>query len=221
MKKDFDTKPAFFNDDYLKACGNMSWMDFVTGMPHLVFLVTGWKRNGKENACLQSWGSFVGANANDFICILSKVSKHGHMYQSLKETGVCVLNFPSKDIYDRCIKTIGHNGMDDDEITQAGLTAEPAKKVNAPRIRECHLNIECAFLWEHELMEGSDEVTIALQAVNICIESEKYDHGQLGRYGELGYLFQIDQATHPETGDVLPVNTGVLTPLEPIEWIRE
>ena len=36
------------------------------------------------------------------------------MYQSLKETKVCVLNFPSIDIYDRCIKTIGNNQFETD-----------------------------------------------------------------------------------------------------------
>jgi len=59
------------------------------------------------------------------------------MYQSLKETKVCVLNFPSNDIYERCIKTIGNNGFDTDEITVSGLTAENAFMVNAPRIKEC------------------------------------------------------------------------------------
>lgn len=66
---------------------------------------------------------------------MSAVSKSGHMYQSLKETGVCVLNFPSYDIYDRCIKTIEHNEFETNEITAAGLTAERAVKVNAPRIK--------------------------------------------------------------------------------------
>lgn len=42
---------------YLAACGNISWYDFVTAMPSLVFIVTGGKQNGKENACLQSWST--------------------------------------------------------------------------------------------------------------------------------------------------------------------
>ncbi len=69
-----------------------------------------------------------------------------------KRDAVCVLNFPSKDIYDRCIKTIGNNEFETDEITASVLTAEKASKVNAPRIKECFLNMECEFLWEHELL---------------------------------------------------------------------
>lgn len=210
---------GYETEQYLTACGNMSWYDFVTGMPSLVFLVTGWKSNGKENACLQSWSTFAGSGADNFICIMGKVNKGGHMYQSLKETGVCVLNFPSSDIYDRCIKTIGNNQFEADEITVSGLTAEKASKVNAPRIKECFLNIECEFLWEHELCGGSEEVTVALKAVSLCMDSERYDQSKLGRYGEAGYLYQIDQPTNPETGETTPISYGTLEPGAPLEWI--
>ncbi len=204
-------------EQYVAYCGNLSWYDFVTSMPQLVFVVTGWKSNGKENACLHSWSSFMGSGLDNFICILGKVNKGGHMYQSLKETKVCVLNFPSYDIYDRCVKTIGNNQFETDEITASGLTAEKAAKVNAPQIKECFLNIECEYLWEQELFEGSQEVAIAVRAVNICMDSEYYDQTKLGRYGKSGFLFYIDQPTNPETGEITTINYGTLEPGEPIE----
>lgn len=210
-----------FNEQYLQACGNMSWYDFVLAMPSLVFVVTGWKANGKENACLHSWSSFVGSGPNNFICIMNKVDKGGHMYQSLKETGVCVLNFPSNDIYERCIKTIRNNEFNTDEITAAGLTAEPASKVNAPKIKDCFLNIECELLWEHELFPGSKEVAIALNAVNVCMDSDYYDQSKLGRYGKSGYLLYIDQPTNPETGEITEVGPGILEQANAIPWITE
>ena len=140
------------------------------------------------------------------------------MYQTLKETGVCVLNFPSSDIYDRCIRTIGNNQFETDEITASGLTAERAVKVNAPRIKECFLNIECEFLWEHELFEGSHELTIALKTVNICMDSDRFDQSKLGRYGKTGYLYQIDCPTNPETGEKTPIGPGTIEPSNPIQW---
>ena len=227
MKKDISIfeRPGklagYETEQYLTACGNMSWYDFVTAMPSLVFVVTGWKSNGKENACLQSWTNFAGSGADNFICIMGKVHKGGHMYQSLKETRVCVLNFPSNDIYDQCIKTIGNNQFDTDEITASGLTAEKALKVNAPRIKECFLNIECEYLWEHELFEGSQEVAVALKSVNICMDSERYDQNKLGRYGVSGYLFQIDQPTNPETGETTPFGPGIIQQGDPIPWITK
>lgn len=140
------------------------------------------------------------------------------MYQSIKETGVCALNFPSADRYSRCIKTIGNNQFETDEITASGLTAEKAVKVNAPRIKECFHNIECEFIWEHELFKGSRELTIALKAVNICMDSDRYDQSKLGRYGKTGYLFQIDGPTNPETGEITPDGAGALELCDPIEW---
>jgi len=211
-KKDFSSIPDALSAEYCAACGGFSWYDFVTAFPSPVFLVTGRKANGKENACLQSWSTFVGEGTENFVCILGKVYTGGHMYQSLKETGVCVLNFPSLDIYDRCVKTIGGNQWEADEITAAGLTAEPAAKVNAPRIQECFLNIECEFLWEHPLLDGGSNMTVALKAVNICMDSERCDHSKLGRYGEQGYLFQIDQPTNPESGAREPIIGGTITP---------
>lgn len=221
VKKDVSIldRPKRFNEQYLAACGNLSWYDFVIGMPSLVFVVTGWKSNGKQNACLQSWSTFSGSGPDHFICIMGKVDKNGHMYQSLKETKACVLNFPTNDIYDRCIKTIGNNQFETDEITASGLTAEKAAKVNAPRIKECFLNIECTFLWEHELFEGSREVAVALKAVNVCMDSEHYDQQKTGRYGERGFLFQIDQPTNPETGETTPFGPGILEQGKLIPWI--
>lgn len=203
-------------EQYVAYCGNLSWYDFVTAMPALVFVVTGWKSNGKENACLHSWSAFMGSGLDNFICILGKVNKDGHMYQSLKETKVCVLNFPSNDIYDQCVKTISNNQFETDEITASGLTAEKAGKVNAPQIKECFLNIECEYLWEHELFVGSKEVAIAVRAVNICMDSEHYDQTKLGRYGKNGFLFHIDQPTNPETGEITPFSPGILEQGNPI-----
>lgn len=218
MKKEFSARPEKIVEPWC------TWQGFLTAMPSLVFVVTGWKSNGKENACLQSWASFVGGGKDEFVCIMGAVSKGGHMYQSLKETGVCVLNFPSYDIYDRCIKTIGNNEFDTDEITVAGLTAEKAVKVNAPRIKECFLNIECEFLWEKELFEspnffGSEDVAVAVKAVNICMDSEHYDQSKLGRYGKTGYLYQIDSPTDPETGKRSPeIVAGTIALGAPMPW---
>lgn len=81
------------------------------------------------------------------------------------------------------------------------------------------MNIECEFLWEHDLFEGSQEAAVALKAVNMCIDSVCYDQSRLGRYGKNGYLYQIDQPTNPETGETTPINYGILEPGVPVEWI--
>lgn len=209
MKKELFTRPEAITEQWPGELSSFSWQDFVTAIPSPLFVVTGYKLNGKENACLQSWSTFVGG-AGDFICIIGSVSKHGHMYQSLKETRCCVINFPSRDVYDLCTKTIENNQLETDEITASGLTAEKAVSVNAPRIKECFLNIECEFLWEREHFEGSRNAVVALKATHICMDSDRYDESKLGRYGKTGYMYNINSPRNPETGKAEPESFGVL-----------
>ena len=220
MKKEFYERPDKITEQWCKDAGWFSWQDFLTAVPSPVFVVTGWKENGKQNACLQSWATFIGGGTDVFICVMP-VYKGGHMYRSLKRTGVCVLNFPSNDIYGRCVKTIGNNGFETDEIDAAGLTAENAAKVGAPRIKECFLNIECEFLWERELFEGGGSWIAALKAVHVCMDSDRYDETKLGRYGKTGYLYQIHCPMNPETGDVAPVGPGVIAQGDFVEWVTK
>ena len=209
MKQEFSTKPATFKEIWLNEFTVFSWMDFLTAIPSSLFVVTTYKANGKENACLQSWSTFVG-DKGEFICILGGVNTHGHCYRTLKETKCCVLNFPSRDVYDKCALTIKNNAYEDDEITKSGLTAEKALTVNAPRIKECFLNIECEYLWEHELYKDNDHVTIALKAKHICMDTAKTDETGTGRYGKSGYMYNIHSPRNPETGEVTPDCFGAL-----------
>lgn len=175
-----------------------SWMDFVTAIPSPLFVATTYKDNGKPNACLQSWACFNGGK-DGFFAILSCVNKAGHFYKTVRETGVCALNFPSADSYDRCLHTIRNNQWDADELAASGLTAEPATTVNAPRIRECFLSLECEYAWEREITENSTHVLMCLRIRNICMDEAHLDEAVQGRYGEGGYLYNIHYPVNPET----------------------
>ena len=203
MKKEFTSKPEKLVEEWPGAFTDYgTWHEVITQMPAPLFVVTSWKSNGKENACLQSSSAFVGSGG-EYICILGWVPKGGHLYRTLKETGCCVLNFPTKDISDQCFKTIENNKFETDEITASGLTAEKATKVNAPRIAECFLNIECEYLWEHELSPGNPSmVSVAVKAVNICMDSDYYDQNKIGRYGKTGFLYLANAPQNPDTGEI-------------------
>lgn len=209
MKKEFSSQPKLFKDEYPGELSAFAWHDFLTAIPSPIFLVTTYKDNGKENACMQSWSTFVG-DAGEFICILASVAKRGHLYKSLMQTRECVLNFPSADIYTKCEMTIKNNKYEDDEITKSGLIAEKAKVVNAPRIKDCFLNIECELLWEKEHFEGSRDVTVALKARHIAMDSEYYDESVKGRYGKTGYIYNINSPRNPDTGEVYDTCFGAL-----------
>ncbi len=175
-----------------------SWMDFVTAIPSPLFVATSYKSNGKPNACLQSWACFNGS-PRGFYAILSSVSKAGHLYRTIREKGVVVLNFPSADIWSQCLETIRNNGFDDDEIALSGLTAGPAVAVDAPRIRECFLFLECRQAWEREWAEGDGHVLMCLEVVHIGMEEARLDETDRGRYGEGGYLYNVHHPVNPES----------------------
>lgn len=195
MKKEYQCIPQSMEE--METFG-ASWMDFVTAIPSPLFVVTSYKSNGKPNACLQSWACFSG-NKNGFYAVLSSVNKAGHLYQTMKEKGEAVLNFPSADIYPLCLATVRNNGFEDDEITQSGLTAEPASTVDAPRIKECFLSLEGRYAWEHDVAQGSGSVVLCLEITNICMDDSYLDEGQLGRYGDGGYLYNIHYPVNPES----------------------
>ena len=92
------------------------------------------------------------------------------------------------DIYDRCIKTIE---FETNESTAAGLTAERAVKVSAPRIKECFSTSNVSFYGNLRFSRtffGNQDVTVVLKAVNICMGSDRYGQSRLDRYGKPGYL---------------------------------
>lgn len=202
MKKEYSRKPEAFVEQWEGEFNGFAWQDFLTAIPSPLFLITSYKDNGKENACLQSWSTFVGEQG-EFICIIGAVSRQGHLYRTLQERKCCVINFPSRDIYDKCSDTVRNNHYEDDEITKSGLTAEKAITVDAPRIKECFLNIECDYLWEHEHFEGSRDVTVALKAKHICMDTDYCDENGKGRYGKTGYMYNIHSPRNPETGEIL------------------
>lgn len=157
---------------------------------------------------MQSWLTF--SNSDGFYCIFVDVNKHGHMYATVKEKKALVINFPSADVYMKCHATIYNNEYEDDEIQMAGLTAEKASMVDAPRIKECFLNLECEYVWEKELSPDSNHVVMCVKVVNVVMDEEYYNEQKKGRYGETGYLYNIHSPRNPETGEEENTYVGII-----------
>ncbi len=206
MKKEFDKFPeAFGGQEFF----GFSWLEYTAAVPSPLVVVTGYKSNGMPNATMQSWCTFTGAEG--YHCVFSSVHKSGHMYCSIKETGCCVVNFPSADILDKCMDTIKNNGFNTDEITASGLIVEPSCRVNAPRIKECFLNMDCELEWERDLTDDGTHAVICLKVIGISMDDRRYNNNDLGRYGETGYLYNIRSQRNPETGEVSPMCAGILS----------
>ncbi|GHU81202.1 hypothetical protein AGMMS50284_0230 [Clostridia bacterium] len=209
MKKEYTAMPSSMEN---MGYWGFSWHEFVMAIPSPLFVATSYKSNGKPNACLQSWACF-----NSNYAILSSVNMLGHLYQTIKETGVVVLNFPSANIYDRCSDTIKNNGWETDEIIASGLTVEPATTIHAPRIAECFLSLECRCLWDKQIAEGDNHALICFEIVNVVVDVEHLDEKQKGRYGETGFLFNLHHPINPEDfGGTAHDYLGTITKLRDI-----
>lgn len=208
MKKEFERCPETINEAELYG---FSWMENVLAIPSPLVLVTGYKPNGKQNATMQSWLTFT--SENGFYCVFASVNKHTHMYESVRRTKQLVVNFPSMVIFTKCMTTIENNGYEEDEITRAGLTAEPAAKVNAPRVKESFLNLECEYAWEKELVPNGEHVVLCVRVVHICMDEERCHEAKLGRYGETGYLYNIHSPIDPDTGKASNTCVGIIQKL--------
>lgn len=205
MKKEFKVRSSVFDD---KGLYGFAWEDYVTAIPSPLIVVTSFKDNGKTNATMQSWSTFV--SEEGFYCIFGNVNKNTHMYQTIKRDRQLVINFPSADIYGKCLATCQHNRVEDDEITVVGLTAGKASKVNAPLIEECFLNLECEYVWEKEITPGRNSVVMCVKIVNIRMEEDYLDEKKKGRYGETGYLYNIHRPINPITGEEEEDQIGII-----------
>lgn len=199
MKIELYDKDIKYIDPWPGASGIFPWKELVSSVPSAIFLVTTYKANGKPNACLQSWSTFF-SDQRELLCIFGHVQRSGHMYNSLVQTKECVINFPSSEIFDKCLATIKNNGFEDDEITKSGLTVERALTVKAPRIAECFLSLESEFLWEKETFPGSGGVSVCVRIKHVAMEPEHFDEEKKGRYGRTGYVFNINEPLNPVTG---------------------
>ena len=178
----------------LEAWG-FNWLEFVTSIPTPMFLVTTYKANGKTNACMQSWSSFTTADkGRRFFVLLSSVNKGGHLYQTLLEKGCAVVNFLSVDLYDRAMATIRNNQWEADELSESGLTAVKAEKIDAPMVDESFMNLECKFVWEKEIVPGDDHVMACLEVVNVHMDEKFLD----SRIEENGIIYNIHHPINPE-----------------------
>lgn len=204
MKREFFNCPEKMQPEIF----GFSWLEYALAIPSPLVLVTSYKENGLPNAAMQSWCTFTGNEG--YHCLFSCVHKSEHMYASILAKKHFVVNFPSRDVFIRCMKTIENNRYEVDEIAASGLTAVPAKQVNAPMVEECFLNLECELEWEKELVPGGDHVVMCGKIVGFCMDEKYYDPAQKGRYGETGYLYNIHCPTNPETGRIEKSKVGVI-----------
>ena len=116
----------------------------------------------------------------------------------------------SAESYAKCYSTIKNNSLDEDELQASGLTVFPARKVSAPLVGECFLNLECEYVWEKEFFPGSDHVVMCVKIVNVWFDSDIYTDKKGGRYSGSGYLYNIHSPADPDSGKISDASVGII-----------
>lgn len=147
--------------------------------PCPVVLVTCVDSNGKPNIVTLTW---AGVACSDPPILSLGISSNRHSHRLIERSGEFVVNIPTVEILKETDLCGMVSGKDTDKFSLTGLTAEPAKKVKPPLIKECPVNIECKVkkkisLGSHDLFLG--EVVCVHVAQGILDEQEKIDFSKV------------------------------------------
>lgn len=175
-----------------------SHFEFLSGVPHALFLITTLKENGKPNACFHSWSAFSG-DGGGFYAVMPGLGMHTHTYKNIICEREFCINFISSKYYDSCIKTISENSDDTDELAAGGFTAEPSKTIKAPRIKEAFLSLECTLHSVNDL-SGKGRTALVIGQVNHAAAGEGF-HNIDKICSENGFMFNIHSPKDPITGE--------------------
>jgi flavin reductase (DIM6/NTAB) family NADH-FMN oxidoreductase RutF len=216
MKHEIDfTQPAYLVEDWPGKYEAFSWLEYVVTVPNPIYIVTTRKENGAPNANLQSWGLLVG-KAGSYSSLLALL-EHSHTYGHILHEGEWCVNFPSFEHYPHCFETIYVNAADNDEITEAGFTVEPAKVVRAPRVAECPVCLECHLEWHRPLYEGSPVHLFAGRVVHLAMDEAVMAPDPVERMRAMRLMYNVRSTVHPLTGAQYGPNTlGLLSQVEKV-----
>ncbi|MEW6726774.1 MAG: flavin reductase family protein [Bacillota bacterium] len=129
---------------------------FPALFPVPAVMVTSVLEGEKPNIITIAWTGILNSEP-PMVYVSVRPSRYSH--RLIKESGEFVVNIPSSDqvkVVDWC-GTV--SGKDIDKFKETGLSAVPARKVKAPLIKECPVNIECKV--QQVVSLGSHDVFIA------------------------------------------------------------
>jgi len=107
--------------------------------PGPIVLVTSRWRD-KTNIMTMGWHTVMEFTPSLIGCI---IASGNHSFGLIRQARECVINLPTTALTDTVVGIGNISGADIDKFAKFGLTAEEAKDVKAPLIRECHANFEC------------------------------------------------------------------------------
>lgn len=211
MKREINIQqPEYLVEDWPGKYEVFSWLEYVVTIPNPIFFITTRKPNGAPNANLSSWGMLIGEKGN-YSSLLALLD-NSHTFSNILREGEWCVGFPSFQYYRQCFETIRLNGLENDEISEAGFTVEPPTVVQAPRIAECALSLECRLEWHRPLYENSHWTLFAGRVIHLGMDEAAMATDPLERMQSLGLMYNVRGTINPLTGEQYVYNTlGLLS----------
>lgn len=104
----------------------------------IVLVSSKWR--GKTNIMTMGWHTVMEFTPSLVGCV---IAAGNHSFDMIRSSGECVINLPTVTLADAVVGIGNTSGAEIDKFREFGLTADPAREVEAPLIRECHANFEC------------------------------------------------------------------------------
>jgi flavin reductase (DIM6/NTAB) family NADH-FMN oxidoreductase RutF len=104
----------------------------------VVLVSSSWQ--GRRDIMTMGWHTVMEFTPSLIGCVISSAN---HSFELVRGSGECVINLPTTALTEAVLGIGSTSGRDLDKFEAYGLTAQPASKVGAPAIRECHAQFEC------------------------------------------------------------------------------
>ena len=104
----------------------------------IVLVSSRWR--GKTNIMTMGWHTVMEFTPSLVGCV---IAGGNHSFEMIRRSGECVINLPTTALTDTVVRIGNVSGAEVDKFRAFDLRADPAEKVGAPLIRECHANFEC------------------------------------------------------------------------------
>jgi flavin reductase (DIM6/NTAB) family NADH-FMN oxidoreductase RutF len=93
-----------------------------------------------HNIMTMGWHTVMEFTPSLIGCV---IAGGNHSFEMIRQSRECVINLPTTDLTDAIVGIGNTTGAKIDKFAHFGLTPQPAERVKAPLIAECHANFEC------------------------------------------------------------------------------
>jgi flavin reductase (DIM6/NTAB) family NADH-FMN oxidoreductase RutF len=116
----------------------------------IILVSSAWK--GERNIMTMGWHMIMGFEPSLVGCY---IWDENHSYNLIRKSKECVINVPATHLAKTVVGIGNCSGSEVDKFQSFGLTAEPAKVVSAPLIKECFANFECKLIDSSQIKKYS------------------------------------------------------------------